>query len=226
MMRYAILIAMLMCLPVRGEAWQVVGGGGKDLIFDSFSEQADTPLTSHSPEIGSAWVFDTVIGGSATGVTTTGTARNTTSTASFAYNSLSLPSANYSMSARVIYSNTGGYADTGGPCIRMTGEGGGYCTRVDPNNGRFYIFKKASGDSSWEVTSLGYVNSGITIATETEYILKLSGAGSTITATLSDDSGTILSTNTRTDSTYGDAGHAGFYIGPNIGFMVNEVHAE
>ena len=26
MMRYVILIAMLMCLPVRGEAWQVVGG--------------------------------------------------------------------------------------------------------------------------------------------------------------------------------------------------------
>ena len=28
MMRYVILIAMLLCLPVRGEAWQVVGGGG------------------------------------------------------------------------------------------------------------------------------------------------------------------------------------------------------
>ena len=27
-MRYAILIAMLMCLPARGEAWQLVGGGG------------------------------------------------------------------------------------------------------------------------------------------------------------------------------------------------------
>ena len=25
-MRYLILIALLMCLPVRGEAWQVVGG--------------------------------------------------------------------------------------------------------------------------------------------------------------------------------------------------------
>ena len=27
MMRYLILAAMLLCLPVRGEAWQVVGGG-------------------------------------------------------------------------------------------------------------------------------------------------------------------------------------------------------
>ena len=27
MMRYLILIALLLCLPVRGEAWQVVGGG-------------------------------------------------------------------------------------------------------------------------------------------------------------------------------------------------------
>lgn len=27
MMRYAILLALLLCLPVRGEAWQVVGGG-------------------------------------------------------------------------------------------------------------------------------------------------------------------------------------------------------
>ena len=226
MMRYAILLAMLLCLPVRGEAWQVMGGGDKNLIFDSFSEQANTPLTSHSPEIGSAWVFDTSIGGSAIGVTTTGGAKNTTPTASFTYNSLSLPSSDYSMSARVIYGSIGGYSDTGGPCIRMTGEGGGYCTRVDPNNSRLYIFKKASGNSSWDLTSLGYVNSGVTIALGTEYILKLSGVGSTITATISDGSGTILSTNTKTDSTYGDAGHAGFYIGPNIGFMVNEVHAE
>ena len=32
MMRYAILIAMLLCLPVRGEAWQVVGGGGGESL--------------------------------------------------------------------------------------------------------------------------------------------------------------------------------------------------
>ena len=108
----------------------------------------------------------------------------------------------------------------------MTGAGGGYCARVDPNNGRFYIFKKASGDLSWDQTSLGYINSGVTITTGTEYIIKLSGVGSTITATISDASGTILSTNTKTDSTYGDAGHAGFYIGPNTSFNVSEVYAE
>lgn len=220
------LAMLLMCLPARGEAWQVVGGGDKSLIFDSFSEQAVTPLASHSPEIGSAWVFDTAIGGSAVEVTTTGAAKNTAATASFAYNTLPLSSPNYSMSARVIYLSTGGYSDTGGPCIRMTGEGGGYCTRVDPNNGRLYIFKKASGNSSWDLTSLGYINSGVTIATLTEYVLKLSGVGSTITATISDDAGTILSTNTKTDSTYGDAGHAGFYIGPNTVFQVREVYAE
>lgn len=28
MMRYLILVAFLLCLPVRGDAWQVVGGGG------------------------------------------------------------------------------------------------------------------------------------------------------------------------------------------------------
>ena len=32
MMRYLILIAMLMCLPVRGEAWQVVGGDGGESL--------------------------------------------------------------------------------------------------------------------------------------------------------------------------------------------------
>lgn len=32
MMRYLILTALLMCLPVRGEAWQVVGGGGGESL--------------------------------------------------------------------------------------------------------------------------------------------------------------------------------------------------
>ena len=33
MMRYLILLALLLCLPVRGEAWQVVGVGGGSLTF-------------------------------------------------------------------------------------------------------------------------------------------------------------------------------------------------
>ena len=33
MMRCLILLALLLCLPVRGEAWQVVGGGGSPSSF-------------------------------------------------------------------------------------------------------------------------------------------------------------------------------------------------
>ena len=50
MMRYVILIAMLMCLPVRGEAWQVVGGGDEPTAIQFAGENTrwQTSGSSHS----------------------------------------------------------------------------------------------------------------------------------------------------------------------------------
>lgn len=47
MMRYLIILALLMCLPVRGEAWQVVGGGASSAayIFYEDFEGAGKPNT-------------------------------------------------------------------------------------------------------------------------------------------------------------------------------------
>ena len=48
-MRYVILIVLLLCLPVRGEAWQVVGGGGvAPLGFDKEVHRQYFEPTTHS----------------------------------------------------------------------------------------------------------------------------------------------------------------------------------
>ena len=51
MMRYLILIALLLCLPVRGEAWQVVGGGDKKTsVSDSFDYTSGQTLVNANPD--------------------------------------------------------------------------------------------------------------------------------------------------------------------------------
>lgn len=49
MMRYMILIALLLCLPVRGEAWQVVGGGDEPTAIQFAGENTrwQTSASSH-----------------------------------------------------------------------------------------------------------------------------------------------------------------------------------
>ena len=63
-MRYLILLALLMCLPVQGEAWQVVGGGGASTFCSAyptafFCEDFSTDTTStwnNVREANSAWL--------------------------------------------------------------------------------------------------------------------------------------------------------------------------
>lgn len=50
MMRYVILVALLLCLPVRGEAWQVVG---RDGVAGSIDVTDDFNRTG--PELGANW---------------------------------------------------------------------------------------------------------------------------------------------------------------------------
>ena len=56
-MRYVILLAMLLCLPVRGEAWQVVGGGASGggtitVLDDDLYETSTTSIANHTPAPG------------------------------------------------------------------------------------------------------------------------------------------------------------------------------
>ena len=64
-MRYLILIALLLCLPVRGEAWQVVGGGASGggtvtVLDDDLYETSATSIANHTPAPGPGGDWTTI----------------------------------------------------------------------------------------------------------------------------------------------------------------------
>ena len=65
MMRYLILLALLLCLPVRGEAWQVVGGGASGggtvtVLDDYLYEESTTSIANHTPAPGPGGDWTTI----------------------------------------------------------------------------------------------------------------------------------------------------------------------
>ena len=230
MMRYAILIALLMCLPVRGEAWQVVGGAvaaSGPFLSDTFTESNNTAITSHTPEVGGAWAYDTALGGSVMLVNQSGDyVKLTEATATFAYNSETPPSDDYTVTIEC-QTTAVSWTAAMGACARMTTTGGGYCARFEPNatTSKLAVIEKNS-NAAFNDTKIG-TDTVFTSANNTAYKLSLTVLGTSLTAQLrlnSDNS--LVAEKVVTDDTYTDAGKAGFFIGTNVASYVTEIHAE
>lgn len=199
-------------------------------LHDTFTEVTNTIITSHSPEVGSAWVFDTTIGTSSTTVIASDdAAMQTANEASFVYNTVSPATADYSVSTKTAYHvYNAAYTSTAGPCVRMTADGGGYCLRFEPSNFRLTLFRKNGSDTTWYVTNRSVVTlDSFTVNTyPSYYILTLTANGSSIVGTLKDSAGVLLGTSTATDSTYSASGYPGIFLAPTQVQRILEVYAE
>ena len=218
MMRYAILLAMLMCLPVRGEAWQVVGGGAAggaaSAFYDSFTESSNVLLANHTPESGGTWIADTATGAASYGTvySATGDVKLETATASIWYNTATPASDNYTVTSTFNLASMGSYLSAVGPCLRMDGKGSGYCARYEGNtSGRLYL-QRLSPSGGWTGTSLGYAVPS-EVFSPSQYTISIGVSGNNLTATLKNSSGATIATRTATDSNITSAGHPGFIIG-------------
>lgn len=188
-------------------------------LSDSFTEVSETGLTSHTPENGGAWAFDTNIGASALVVGSTGV-RSTSSSSSFAYNNASTGSTDYSVTVEGA-TNGIDWTEGFGPCIRMKGDGSGYCA-VLQGNGVLRIMKKSKGDAYWYYTRLA-PTSGINVpgfAPSTKYLVSISMIGTNITSSVN-YGGALIATLNATDATYPSQGSAGFFINKSTPRLIN-----
>ena len=234
MMRYVILLALLLCLPVRGEAWQVVGGEGvaeenPAFLLDTFTASTDTVLSSHPPETGGTWVADTATGASSYGTVYADIDAVKLSVGSGAvwYNTGTPPSADYTVTAQMVFPTVGSYVHATGVCVRMDGAGKGICARYEPgSNGKLKTFLLDAGTYGWVGRYPNEVIPSVaTVAGET-YTLSLSIAGTAYTATLKDSSLQTIATRSSSTSWVTAAGYAGFVIGDTTTSYITTIEAE
>lgn len=239
-MKRLLIIALILLAPCISSAgsreirammgmWGAASAPSGPFLSDTFTETSTVNITSHTTtEIGGAWSYDTNLGGSTASVNTTGGVANTTiGTAVFVLNSATPPSTDYTVSTLATYSLTSWDA-AASPCARMDGAGNGYCVRVEPSSSaaKLAIVEKATG-TLWYNAAL--LTSTTFSMTTKEYLVTLTVAGSTITATMYDGSTTgdaVLKTISTTDSTITDAGHAGLMFGLRTGSIISSITAE
>lgn len=174
-----------------------------DFVQDTFTEAADTALTSHTGEIGATWVknnFSTT-SNDATVSAATGTLVQTTTNYEYYYASGTPPTADYSVSADFVIQSTDNFrqAAVNGRMSQTTGDM--YQLELDPNDNALYLRSIVGGTT----TDIGSVPSfGVTVAT---YNVQLQMSGTTITAYVG---GVLKITATNADHTA--AGNAGLMI--------------
>lgn len=218
-MRYMILIALLLCLPVRGEAWQVVGGGaattsGGPFLVDTFTEAStNTLLSAHAPEIGGTWASN----GDATATIdyTTGKLYTPTNGAVlYGLNSVTPTSDDYTVTVSV--ARTGTATHGAGAFARASYDGNGidgYCARYVRGASQSFALVRFDNGALTTLSSFDLTANSAEIATGSYRRITLTVAGSTITGKLFGADGvSIVSELTATDTTYPDAGSAGVYI--------------
>lgn len=212
MMRYAILIAMLLCLPVCGEAWQVVGGAaatsGAPFLSDTFTDVAATLIPAHTPEIGGAWTtnnsFVKILTGGAVGLDP-----NSLSL-SFAINSASPPSADYSVTGEGILNSINTDRNLG-VCGRMASTNSGYCAYVIAGTAGTPLTLRIAKVVSGTKTDLDTVSLTRNHFSSLLYKLRITMDGSSITASELIDNVSV----TVADSTYTASGSAGMHFRGN-----------
>lgn len=217
-MRYVILIALLLCLPVRGEAWQVLGGGaatsGGPFLVDTFTEaSANTLLSAHAPEIGGAWASN----GDATATIdyTTGELYTPTNGGDLrGLNSITPPSADYAVT--VVAARSGTATHGAGAFARASYDGNGtdgYCARYMRGPLQSFSLVRFDNDVITALSSFDLTANSAEIATGSYRRITLTVVGDTITGTLYGADGvSVVSELTATDATYPDAGRAGVYM--------------
>lgn len=207
MMRYLILLALMLCLPVRGEAWQVVGGGDANVFLrDTFTESIqNVDISSHLPEVGGAWSKLGIVANQLFYVYTTGALANSSTGGDIALNSADPPGSDYTVT--VVGTPGSSLNDRGfGPCVRVQTDKSAYCAFVT-GIGRFQIARYAAGETNpygTEALAEAYYTLPDTSA---YYTVSISISGSSISATI-EDLGTISASN----STISAAGKAGVVI--------------
>lgn len=203
-MRYLILLALLLCLPVRGEAWQVVGASGASgpFLYDSLYEESPVSLSSHAADIGGVgWV---VVG---TIVVSTNGLAGAAGQSLVYHTNVTPPTANYTVRVK---GTLGAYVNWDrrfGPAVRVTTSKDGYVALLE-RTGTFSIKKIVAGQES-----ISFPAASVSVDGTTEYTVELTVSGATLTARLFNGTTQIGRTLTETDSTYETAGFAGIYIG-------------
>ena len=205
MMRYLILVAFLLCLPVRGEAWQVLGEKGGPFLSDTFTDVATTLITDHTPEIGGVWTTNNsyvkILTDDAVGLDPNSL------TLSFAINSASPPSADYSVTGEgeVRSTNTDRVL---GICGRMTSTNSGYCAELRSGAGGSPLTLRVVKVVSGVKTDLSTIPLTRNHLINLYYKLRITMAGSSITASELTDNVSV----TVDDSTYTASGSAGMHF--------------
>ena len=223
MMRYAILLALLLCLPVRGEAWQLVGVvASGSFLLDEFDESSATVLTSHAPEIGGSWSEWTW-----SSTTTVGAGIGTVSAdgTTWFYNAATPPSADYTVTVKGKIPSTS-WDRSFGAVARMDANKNGYAARLE-GGGALKIMRKVTTDnfSDWWTTEIGTPGAVSGFSTSTVYTIAFTVEGSELTARCYDGA-TLKATATATDSTHTGAGYAGFFMAGSTSTEVYSIEAQ
>ena len=216
MMRYVILLALLLCLPVRGEAWQVVGGGEPALFYsDGFTGTDDTLLSDGTNVFeGVGGTYD-VPGGTVYLKIASNSLMSADSTATYRIfrNIAAPPSADYSVTVSGKISGTNA-ADAISACARLDSSFNGYCAVVTGPTGVLLI-AKANG-VSFTILETGSETTGFSASTE--YDIKLSVSGSDLAAQVILN-GTVVNTLSASDSTYTAAGSPGGAVRKTVAYI-------
>ena len=209
MMRYAILLAMLLlCLPVRGEAWQVVGGAvpaaDVTILDDTLYEASVVALTSHtvSPGPGGSWgmvtsgSFSVSTGGAYPSAEGDLVARNAVST------SLSTPFSAF-VTATAPTSGTGV-----GVGVFKSSASDGYLVVLD-GTGNVKFFKLISG----AFTQIGTAITASPWDAGIEYDIKITHSGGAWGLEVKTGDTVVASRSSISDSSHavGDLVYPGFY---------------
>ncbi len=182
------------------------------VLKDSFSEESQVPLASHSPDVGGIW---RILNGSQQLVVTTEILmKNLNTDGTLFYNDASPNSADYSVSAYVFINNTN-YDRIAGPCLRLNPQGGGYCGYLT-GNGIFVLAKHSNG--SVYGTKLAS-DAGKSLPQTTPYLISINASGTNIIATLKDTSGMVITSLKSQDTTFQSKGFAGGVIRRNNSYM-------
>ena len=186
MMRYVILIALLLCLPVRGEAWQVVGevvGDGAPsaipVAFDTFTVSALTDLEDHLADSGHSWIKLSV---GVVGI------EIQSADDALSYSSGAVAAARYRLSytpADANYSTEATYS-----VLSLSGSTIGLAARLDSSADTYYMCRILPETQKVQIiktvssatTFLG--ESSATISVGVDYVLKFSVSGTSLKCSL------------------------------------------